>query len=343
MTDQVPSPRPRRDGRHWLYTAVAMPLSPLLLGVAVQQDQTWKACIARHGSPVTPTRGSCGTALTWNAVTTLGFWALALASTVTGLVIGIVEGRNRRRLAQGRWVSMAVVGLCAPWALLAYALGYGLGRLLPRPRSRTERLPRPGTWAHAVQQAHLGGWQQALHLYITLANGHQPPAIYAPDVLVADTVYMDIPLSYSRFYTMNVTYRPGGFFAYGSPGLVAGATIGHLIGTSIGHARAARLSGHQWREHHLARVVVTATTTWCVVDGRWLHFDHEAVMQYQLTADQSCVLTFSDTDPLRLHGPSVWCHAVLFAYLRYGADSWQNAPFPIPLREAARHIGRVPR
>jgi hypothetical protein len=37
---------------------------------------------------------------------------------------------------------------------------------------------------------------------------------------------------YSRFYAMDVTYRPGSLVAVGSPGFVAGAAIGRLIGTT---------------------------------------------------------------------------------------------------------------
>jgi len=253
----------------------------------------------------------------------LVFYVLAFAATITGLAIGVVEGRRRRRFAHGRWTSMSVVGLCAPWALLAYALGYGLGRLLPAPRSSL------------IEQTRLGGWQQAVQLYATLASGQKPPAVFAPDLMIADAVYMDVRFSYSRFYAMEVTYEPGVSFAVGSPALVASAAIGSLIGTTIGYARAASLSRQRWRDHRLARVVVTSTATWCQGGGWWLCFEHAAVEQYMLDANQSCILTFRDTDPLRLHGPSAWCHAVLFTYLRYGAGALQTAPFLYPLRQAA--------
>ena len=330
MTDQRRAMRSRRSGPHWLFTAVAAPLSPLLLGVAVRQNEAWHACLARHGSPATPTQGPCAATYSWLAVATLGFWVLALAVTATGVVIGVVEGRSRRRFAHGRWISMSVVGLCAPWALLAYALGYGLGRLLPAPR------------LNPVEQAHQGGWQEAVRLYAALAGGQEPQAVFAPDVQAGGTVYMDVPFRYSRFYAMDVTYRPGGMFVVGSPGVVAGAAIGRLIGTSIGYARAASLSRRQWRGHDLARVVVTATTTWCRVRGRWLRFDHDAVMDYRLEADQSCILSFADIVALRLHGPSAWCHAVLFAYLRYGPAAWQTAPFLHPLRQVAQQFANAP-
>ncbi|MEV6922943.1 hypothetical protein AB0M46_00315 [Dactylosporangium sp. NPDC051485] len=257
-----------------------------------------------------------------------------VGSLIAGLVAGLVDGRTRRRFAHGRWVSMTVVGLSAPWALAAYAAGHGLGRLL------APRHPRPlGQSRGSIGN---GGWQQAVQLYQTLAAGHQPPTVYAPDLPGAGTVYMDVPFRFARWFAAEVTYEPGNMVAVGSPGFVAGAAVGRLIGTSIGYARAASLSRRQWRGHDLARVVVDPNATWCQVRGRWLRYDHTAVAGYQMVADQSCVLTFETIDPLRLSGPSAWCHAVLFAYLRYGT-AWQTAPFLLPVREAARQVTPLPR
>ena len=87
--------------------------------------------------------------------------------------------------------------------------------------------------------------------------------------------------------------------------------------------------------------MVDASATWCQVRGRWLRYDHTAVAGYQMAGDQSCVLTFEAIDPLRLYGPSAWCHAVLFAYLRYG-PAWPIAPFLQPVRLAAQHVPTVP-
>src|SRR5207248_8970727 len=134
----------------------------------------------------------------------------------------------------------------------------------------------------------------------------------------------------------DVTYQPGGMVAVGPPGFVAGAAVGRLIGAGIGYARAASLSRRQWRGHDLARVVVDTTATWCQVRGRWLRYDHAAVVSYQV-ADQSSVLTFETIDPLRLSGPSAWCHAVLFAYLRYG-PGWQSAPLLHVIRQVTQQL-----
>jgi hypothetical protein len=177
-----------------------------------------------------------------------------------------------------------------------------------------------------------GGRYEAAQLYDALAHGQPPPTVLAPD-FTGGPVHMDVPFTYSRYFAMDIAYQPGGMVAVGPPGVVAGAAIGHLIGSAVGYARAASLARPQWRGHQPARVAVTTTSTWCAVAGRWLCFDHHAVVDYQLSGD-SCILTFEQTAPLRLDGPSAWCHAVLYAYLRHG-PAWQTAPLLHPLRNAA--------
>ncbi|XVU24206.1 hypothetical protein ACQPZJ_44410 [Actinoplanes sp. CA-054009] len=187
-----------------------------------------------------------------------------------------------------------------------------------------------------------GGWQHAVQLFQALVGGQPPPVVYAPDLAAAGAVYLDVSFRFSRLFGTDVIYRPGGMVAVGSPGFVAGAAVGRLIGTGIGYARAASRSRRQWRGHDLARVVVDDRATWCQVRGQWLRFDHHAVTGFQMSADQSCILSFATLDPLRLHGPSVWCYAVLFAYLCDGA-AWQMAPFLQPVRLAAQQMAAVRR
>lgn len=328
MTNQPSGTRRARPGRKWVFAAATLPPPVLLLGFAVLENHGWRGCIDRQDG-----QQPCSPSSPWFALATLGFWAFAVASTVIGLVVGVSEGRGRRGFAQRRWISMTVVGLVAPWALLTYALGYELGRLLP---ARHPSLP--GSARHATSN---GGWQQAVQLYQALAGGLPPPAVYARDLPAGGHVYLDVPFRFSRLFAMEVAYRPGGMIAIGPPGLVVGAAVGRLIGTTIGYAQAARLSSREWRGHDVARVVVDASATWCLVRGQWLRFDHHAVTGFQMSADQSCILTFATLDPLRLHGPSAWCHAVLFAYLRDGA-SWQTAPFLQPVRLAAAQMATVP-
>jgi hypothetical protein len=199
----------------------------------------------------------------------------------------------------------------------------------------TGQQPAPQT-PRTGRRAYRGGWQQAVQLYAALAHGQPLPTVLAPD-FAGGAVYLDVPFTYARFFAMDVTYQPGGMVVIGSPGFVAGAAIGRLIGTSIGYARAASLSRRQWRGHQPARVVVTATSTWCQVGGRWICFDHRAVLDYQIDGGQACVMAFADTVSVRLYGPSAGCHAVLYAYLRHG-PGFHAVPFLHPIRQAVQHI-----
>src|SRR5690349_14693804 len=109
MTDQGRARRARRDGRHWLVAALVLPVSPLLFGVAAALNEAWQACQVRHGSTPTPAPPACAAEHAGATLTSLGFWVVALAATVTALVLGVVEGHGRRRFAHGRWFSFGVV------------------------------------------------------------------------------------------------------------------------------------------------------------------------------------------------------------------------------------------
>jgi hypothetical protein len=296
------------------------------------------ACIAEHGpesaARVDGVAGPCLATTLWGSGLSLAYLVALVATLVVGLVLGVVDGRRRRRFAYGRWVCIVLVGLSAPWALVAYALAFGLGRLLPAHRAPAFR-PHPG----AVALHH--GWVEAVRLYQQLGTGAPPPPLVVPGFIGPGRVYLDAPLTYSRYYGTTVTYGQTSTFAYGSPSVVVGAAVGDLIGNSVARSRAASLARAQWREFAHARVVVTETTTWCSLGGRWLAFDHHAAMEYSV-AGQNAVLTFADVEPLRLSGPSVWCHAVMFAYHRYGPDEWQQAPFLQPVRDAIRGAAAAP-
>jgi hypothetical protein len=318
---------PRRPGRHWVFTAVVMPLGPLAWWLATIYSQRWEACTAAHpGAKDQGLAGPCAGSLTIGAFALLPLIPLA-ATTVVGLIIGIVEGRRRYRFAHRRWICALVVTLTGPWTMLTYAVGYGIGRLLPALR------PSPAADPSPVAVAHQHGWHTAVQLCTALAAGRPLPHVVAPGFLNTEPVYLDVPFMYARFYGINVTFQPGASVAIGSPAFVAAAAIGDLIGNSAGRARAANLSRTQWREHRTVRVVVTASATWCCVDGRWLAFDHAAVMEYHLNG-AACILGFAEVEPLMLAGPSAACHAVIFAYLSGGA-SWQQMPFLHAITAAA--------
>ncbi|TDC38845.1 hypothetical protein [Micromonospora sp. KC213] len=173
----------------------------------------------------------------WTFLVRLGYVAITAATIIVGVTLGIIDGRRRRRFAYGRWVCVVVVGLTGPWPLFAYALGYGLGRLLPARHPPTHR-PHPSVGA--AQQ----GWIEAVHLHRRLVAGEPPPTVMAPGFIGPGPVHLDAPFTYSRFYGTTVTYGQSSTVAFGPPAVVVGAAVGDLIGNSIARARAASLA--QW-------------------------------------------------------------------------------------------------
>ncbi|GIF38819.1 hypothetical protein [Actinoplanes xinjiangensis] len=306
----------RRPGRYWVFTAIVIPLNPLAWFLV----QRFQACAAANpGAEELGYDGPCASAYGLFGLAGLALLPLT-ATIVVAFFIGITEGRRRSPFASGRRVCAVIVGVCSPPTLLVYALGYGLGRALPAPQALV---------------AHQVGWETAVNAYAALSRGLPPQQVLAGGFVSPEPVYLDTVMGYARYYGMNVTFQPGFTVAFGSPAFVAGAAIGNLVGNSVGRSRAAAMARAQWREHRTTRVIVTATTTWCCVDGRWLRFDHAAVMEYYLEG-ATCVMTFPDTEPLMLIGPPAAVHAVLFAYLR-GGPGWQYQPFLHQLAAAAAH------
>jgi hypothetical protein len=303
-------------------------VSAPLVWLVTHEAPAYADCLRRHGAAasraINGVQGPCTTPKLILGGAYVGLFTVVILTTVVGLAVGVVEGRRRRRFAHARWVSMAVLGLAAPWTLVTYAAAYGLGRLLPEPA-----VPVP-----EIDPVRRQAWEDAVRLYAALAGGQPPIPVPAPGFLGGGPVYLDAPLRYSRYYGVNVRYDGTTTFAVGSPGFVAGAVIGSALTNRAGRARAAQLSQTQWRDGRTVRVLVTDSSTWCRVDGRWQEFAHASVVEYTATA-MACVLAFPDVEPLMLAGPSAWCHAVLFGYFRYGPERWQDSPFLAPMRRAA--------
>lgn len=315
-----PPPPPRRPGGHWVFTAVTSLLTLLSIILIVQGWSDFESCYR----PPEPCEPSGRILLT--SMLSLGLLAAVPVTMFIGLCVGVSEGRRRHPFAHRRFVAAVIVGVCTPWALAAYAVGYGGGRLLPR-----HVTPVP-EHVRAAEE----GFQAAVSLYGILAAGHRPLPVVSPFVGGAPA-FLDATFGYARYYGMDVSYTTGGRFAYGSPGFVAGTMLAGMAADAATAARARRMAQAQWREHTASHVVVTATTTWCEISGRWLRFDHDAVMEYLPAAD-SLIMTFADTEPVRLVGSGALCHAVLFAYLRFGEPAWRSAPFLGPI--AAAHAIR---
>ncbi|WP_349879519.1 hypothetical protein ABIH81_06770 [Micromonospora sp. HUAS YX12] len=312
---------PPPKSRHWTFTAVATAVvTPALVWGVDRSYRSTERCLRAHGSSIGDSDADipepCSEVSALLGLLVLIAGAYVAATAITGLCVGVAEGRHRRGFGHRRWFSVTVVGVAAPWALATYTAGYGIGRLLRPPAVDT-------SWAD--------GRDAARRTLEFLAQGGQPGAVPAPGFLTEEPVHLDARLHYARHYGTTVAYQQTSAVAFGSPAFVTGALLANAVGNSNARSRAARMASPQWRDHELTRVVLTPTRTWCYSFGRWLSFDHTAVMEYHLDP-HGVVLLFADTEPLRLTGPGAWLHAVLFAYFRFGAPALTTATFLLPIR-----------
>ncbi|MEV4481689.1 hypothetical protein [Micromonospora coxensis] len=314
---------PPPKSRHWSFTAVATAVAtPALVWGVDRSYRSTEQCMRAFGlsidDPDVDIPDACSeiSALLGLLILLTGAYVAAMA--ITGLCVGFVEGRRRRGFGHRRWLTVTVVGIAAPWAVAAYAAGYGVGRLLRPPAVDT-------SWAD--------GRDAARRTLEFLAQGGLPGAVPAPGFLTGEPVFLDARLHYARHYGTEVSYQQTSTVAFGSPAFVTGALLANAIGNSNARSRAVRMASPQWRDHEFTRVVLTPSRTWCYSFGRWLSFDHTAVMEYHLDP-HGVVLLFADTEPLRLTGPAAWLHAVFFAYFRFGAPALTTATFLLPIGAA---------
>ncbi|SCE66474.1 hypothetical protein GA0074695_0144 [Micromonospora viridifaciens] len=320
---------PPRTSRHWTFTAVATAVAtPALVWGVDRSYRSTERCLQAHGSSISDSEAeipdACSEISALLALLILVATAYAAATAITGLCVGVAEGRRRRGFGHRRWFTVTIVGVAAPWALATYAAGYGIGRLLQPP---------------AVDPSWADGRDAARRTLEFLAKGGQPGTVPTPGFLTEEPVHLDARLHYARHYGTVVTYHQTSALAFGSAAFVTGALLANAVGNSNARSRAERLARPQWRDHELTRVVLTPTRTWCYSFGRWLSFDHAAVMEYHLDP-HGVVLLFADTEPLRLTGPAAWLHAVLFAYFRFGVPALTTAAFLVPIR--ATHSAQQP-
>ncbi|MEV4821863.1 hypothetical protein [Micromonospora sp. NPDC049274] len=312
---------PPPTSRHWTFTAIATALgTPALVWGVDRLYRSTDRCLRAHGSSMGDPEGNipdaCSGTSALLTLLVLIAGAYVAATAITGLCVGIAEGRRRRGFGHRRWLTVTVVGVAAPWALATYAVGYGIGRLLRPPAVDT-------SWAD--------GRDAARRTLEFLAQGGQPGAVPTPGFFTEEPVYLDARLHYARHYGAAVTYQQTSALAFGSTAFVTGALLANAIGNSSARSRAERLARPQWRDHELTRVVLTPSRTWCYSFGRWLSFDHTGVIEYHLDA-HGVVLLFADSEPLRLSGPAAWLHAIFFAYFRFGAPALTTATFLLPIR-----------
>lgn len=178
------------------------------------------------------------------------------------------------------------------------------------------------------------GWTAAVQLFAHLSRGGAPqPITTSLRLLPHEQAYADLPLSYSRYYGTGVHYTHTHGLFLGRPLFMAVGYAATAISNVWERSRAEREASPQWRDHTLARTVLTNQRVMCLVHGQWLLFDHDAVVEF--TADPprfACYLTFTAVEPLCLTGYAAPFCSVLFSYFLYGS-ALVKVPYLAPLAQ----------
>jgi len=113
----------------WIVAAVlAWTVNPVVLLITIWPTGIGRDCASPPGDPSDVPPGCPREGLIWLAgLFMLACWLL-LTSTV-GLVFGVIEGAHHR-FARGGVVAAVLITIAAPWAMIAFAAGNGVARLV---------------------------------------------------------------------------------------------------------------------------------------------------------------------------------------------------------------------
>ena len=201
-------------------------------------------------------------------------------------------------------------------------------------RRRLGWLTRSERQLAASAVAYQQGFERAADLRERLAAGSQPVRLQVWDVMLEpdETLLMDAPLQYSRWYGTDVDYTHTSTFAVGRPAFVAGALVGSAIGNAIARSNAVSAARTRWREQQSCRTLVTDRRVLCRTSDQWLSFYYGGVVaSHPDVLGATLILEFSDTAALRLHGVDGPGLCVFLTALLQGRESLKRHPALEPL------------
>ncbi|SDM48766.1 hypothetical protein [Actinomyces ruminicola] len=148
---------------------------------------------------------------------------------------------------------------------------------------------------------------------------------------------------YSRFYGQEVTYWQSSTFFFGSPLFVAAGLGATALGNRSRRNAALRQAAAQWREGQMTRCLVTDHRILIHhLDGRWLSFWFSgAVGVYPALNEDTLILEFNDTSPLRLQGPASLIASVGAIWTAHGVQGLLQHPALDPLRSSTGIIAEA--
>lgn len=244
-------------------------------------------------------------------------------------IVGLTNGGN----TDSPGAAFAILGLGAlafagPIACLIYAArgAHATFREHQRARGRFTRAERAARELQRLADAARG---HARTLRRGLVRDVLPPTIQTWDVVAepGESFFLDAPVNYSRYYGQDVTYSHTSGFYYGRPSFVLTGLALDTIGNRSRRSAAAAQAAAQWREHQVARLIVSDRRLICHAGGRWLSFYFGAMSAVYPQSDHwTLVAQFQDSEPLMLHGRCVPAASAITMYMTHGRDAVQNHP-----------------
>lgn len=174
------------------------------------------------------------------------------------------------------------------------------------------------------------GWVQAAKLRQALLAGHTLPTLPSVPVRLkqGEVAHAQVGVEYSRYYSMNVTYRQSNGFFFGSPLFVATGMAATAIGNASARSRAQAMAAPQWRERQGVNAYLTSQRILTCVQGhQWVSFWHQGIIEAAPLLEHWALMeTFEQGDPVRWSGPAAAWLAVAVIHLAYGEEQLRHHP-----------------
>jgi hypothetical protein len=250
---------------------------------------------------------------------------LAIGCPVATIALLFVGGDASRRFGSFAFFTWPILSVIA--AVLA-----------ERGFRRARRRQTAQEAAPAVRAANADGWRRGVSLFAELVNDRVPAPLTVWGLVLrpGENVHLDLPITYSRLYGQDVTYRPGSGFYIGSPGLVMACLFADVVADSVGRSRARSAAATCWRDLHTTRVIVTDQRLVCVVAGQWMSFDYNTVTGlHPDPRNWSVALEFDRAVPLLLQGPQAISIGIYLCWALNGHAGLDNHPALEPIRHDA--------
>lgn len=213
------------------------------------------------------------------------------------------------------------------------------------------KLRRMVGWYTKAERAHRDrmaayqdGFERAADLRAFLTAGGEPLHLTVWDVMLErdETVVMDVPLAYARWYGTDASYTHSSVLAAGRTSFVAGALLGNAIGNAVRRSNAAAAAQTMWRDQETVRTLVTDRRILCRTSSGWLSFWYGGVnASYPDPLTATLVLEFRDAAPLRLHGHHGAAVGVFATAFLRGRDSLRNHPALAALSERQASVAHA--